>query len=79
MMSLLENSAIQTKTSRPSPPTPFISELTQQGRVVRRPVSANPGLNFNPGLFFFSSKAFSQTILSILFRVANHQIVDKKN
>ena len=47
--------------------------------VVRRPISANPGLNFNPGLSFFSSKAFSRTILSILFRVANHQIVDKKN
>ena len=30
------------------------------GRVVRRPVSANPGLNFNPGFFFFSSKAFSR-------------------
>ena len=26
--------------------------------VVRRPISANPGLNFNPGLFFFSSKHF---------------------
>ena len=49
------------------------------GPVVRRPISANPGLNFNPGLSFFSSKAFSRTILSILFRVANHQIVDKKN
>ena len=46
---------------------------------VRRPISANPELNFNPGLFFFSSKAFSRTIFSILFRVANHQIVDKKN
>ena len=43
-----------------------------QGRVVRRPVSANPGLNFNPGLFFFSSKAFSRKIFSILFRVFNH-------
>ena len=50
-----------------------------QGPVVRRPISANPGLNFNPSLFFFSSKAFSRTIFSILFRVANHQIVDKKN
>ena len=49
------------------------------GRVVRRPVSANPGLNFNLGLFFFSSKAFSLKIFSILFRVANRQIVDKKN
>ena len=25
-----------------------------QDPVVRRPISANPGLNFNPGLFFFS-------------------------
>ena len=49
------------------------------GRVVRRPVSANPRLNFNPGLFFFSSKAFSQKNFSILFRVGNNQIVDKKN
>ena len=50
-----------------------------QNLVVRRPISANPGSNFNPGLFFFSSKAFSRTIFSIIFRVANHQIVDKKN
>ena len=48
------------------------------GRVVRRPVSANPGLNFNPGFFFFSSKAFSRKIFSILFRVFNHQIVEKR-
>ena len=26
-----------------------------QGPVVRRPISANPGLNFNPGFFFFCS------------------------
>ena len=54
----------------------FIKNL---GPVVRRPISAYPGLNFNPGLFFFSSKPFSRTIFSIIFRVANHQIVDKKN
>ena len=53
--------------------------ITALGRVVRRPVSANPGLNFNPGLFFFSSKAFSRKIFSILFRVFNHQIVDQNN
>ena len=56
---------------------PFTLRLL--GRVVRRPVSANPGLNFNPGLFFFSSKAFSRKISPILFRVFNHIIVDKKN
>ena len=43
------------------------------------PVSANPGLNFNPGFFFFLSKALSRIIFSILFRVSNHQIVDKEN
>ena len=50
-----------------------------QGPVVRRPISANLGLNFNPGPFFLSSKAFPRTTFSILFLVANHQIVDKKN
>ena len=28
-----------------------------QGSVLRRPVSANPELNFSPGIFFFCSKA----------------------
>ena len=54
----------------------FIKKL---GPVVRRPISAYPGLNFNPGLFFFSSKPFSRTIFSITFRVANHQKKKKKN
>ena len=49
------------------------------GPVVWMPVSANPGLNFNPGFFFFLSKALSRIIFSILFRVSNHQIVDKEN
>ena len=54
-------------------------KIIVQGQVVQRPVSANPRLNFNPDLFFFSSKAFSQKIFSTLRRVTNHQIVDKKN
>ena len=37
----------------------------KQGPVVRTNVSANPGLNFNQGLFFFSSKALSQVIFYI--------------
>ena len=57
----------------------IVGKSSRLGSVVRRPIIANPGLNFNPGLFFFSSKAFSRTIFSILFRVANHQIVDKNN
>ena len=50
-----------------------------QGPVVRRPISANPGLNFNPGFFFFCSKVFSQVISSLFFRASNHQIVGRKN
>ena len=49
------------------------------GQVVRRPINANPGLNFNLGFFFFCSKAFSPIIFSILSRASNHQIVGKKN
>ena len=44
-----------------------------QGLVVRTPVSGNPGF------VFFLSKALSQIIFSILFRVSNHQIVGKEN
>ena len=57
----------------------FASETWILGPVVLRPISTKPGLNLNPGLFFFSSKAFSRRIFSSLFRLANHQIVDKKN
>ena len=50
------------------------------GPVVRRPVSANPGLNFILGFFFFCSEAFSRIIISILFRAfSTYQIVGKKN
>ena len=42
-------------------------------------VSANPGLNFNPGSFIFLSKALFQVIFSFRFRVSNHQIVGKEN
>ena len=49
------------------------------GPVVRTPVSANLGLNFNPGFFFFLSKALSRIVFSIHFRVSNHPIVDKEN
>ena len=49
------------------------------GPVVRRPISANLGLNFDPGFFFFCSKAFSPIIFSIIFRASNYQTVDKAN
>ena len=46
--------------------------IKDQGPVVRRPISANPGLNFNPGFFFFCSKAFSQIIFPIPFTASTH-------
>ena len=42
-----------------------------QGPVVRTPVNANPGLNFNLGFFFLSSKALSRVIFYILFISSN--------
>ena len=51
----------------------------QLGPVVQMPVSANPGLNFNPGFFFYLPKALSRIIFSLLFRVSNHQIVSQDN
>ena len=55
------------------------NSLNNQGPVVRMQVSANPGLNFNPGSFIFLSKALFQVIFSFRFRVSNHQIVGKEN
>ena len=50
-----------------------------QGPVVQKPISANPGVKFNPGFFFLYSKAFCRITFSVIFRASNHQIVDKKD
>ena len=50
-----------------------------QGPVVRRPISANPGLNFNPDFFILFSKASSRIFFSFLFSSSNYQTVDKKD
>ena len=42
-------------------------------------LALNPGVEFNPGFFFFCSKAFPWLIFSVIFRASNHQLVDKKN
>ena len=42
-------------------------------------ISANPGLNFNMGVFFFCLKAFYRKIFPIVFRASSIQIVDKKS
>ena len=48
------------------------------GPVVQRPISANPGLNFNPGCFLSLFKSLFRTIF-LLFRAANYQLVDKNS
>ena len=47
------------------------------GPVVRKSISTNQGLNFNPGFYFYCSKTFSPIISCIVYRASNHQIVDK--
>ena len=49
------------------------------GPIVRRPISAYPGVKFIPGILFLCSKAFSRIIFSVILRASNHQLVDKKN
>ena len=34
-----------------------MEEFKSLGPVVQRPISANPGLNFNPGFYILYSKA----------------------
>ena len=52
----------------------FSRPFSDLGPVVPGPISANPGLNFNPGYFFFCSKVFSPVISSLLFIASNHQL-----
>ena len=42
-------------------------EITDLDPVVQRPISVNPGLNFNSGFFFVCSRAFPRIIFSQLF------------
>ena len=74
-----QRNALVTGNCHPNPNPGETWGIRQLGRVVRKPVSASPGLNFNPGFFIFLSKAFSRIIFSFLFRVSNHQIVGKEN
>ena len=48
-------------------------------RVVRRPIIANPGLNFNSGFFFLCLKAFSRIIFPIPYIASNKQIAVQRN
>ena len=50
-----------------------------QGPVVRRPISANTGLNFNLDFFTPLLESLFGIIFSILCGASNHQILVKKN
>lgn len=47
------------------------------GQVVQRPISANPGLAFNPGFLFRLLKGSFSDIFSSVFKASNQQITDK--
>ena len=48
-----------------------------RGPVVQRPISSNPGLNFNPAFFISLFKSLFGKIFTILFRTSNDQIASK--
>ena len=56
---------------------PLLNQM-DQGPVVQRPISPNPGLNFNSGFFIPLSKSLLRKIFIILFRTSNDQIAGKK-
>ena len=49
------------------------------GPVFRKPISANPGLNFNLGFYTSLFDSLFGIIFSTLYGASNHQTVDKKN
>ena len=57
----------------------IITLINAQGPVVRRPISAYPGVKFNPRFFFLCLKAFSRITFSVILRASDHQLVDQKN
>ena len=46
------------------------------GPVVQRPISANPGLNFNLGFLIPLLKSLFGIIFSVLFEVSNSHTLD---
>ena len=49
------------------------------GPVVRRPISANPGLNFNLRFFIPLLKSLFGKIFSVLFKASSSHTLNKKN
>ena len=55
------------------------SKAENQGPVVRRPISANPGLNFNLRFFIPLLKSLFGKIFSVLFKASSSHTLNKKN
>ena len=53
--------------------------ITIQGPVVRRMISANPRLNFNLNFFIPLFKCLFRIVSGVLYRASNNHIRDKKN
>ena len=49
------------------------------GPVVRRPISVNPGLNFNLRFFIPLLKSLFGKIFSVFFKASNSHALDKNN
>ena len=49
------------------------------GPVVRRPISTNPGLNFNLRFFIPLLKSLFGKIFSVLFKASSSHTLNKKN
>ena len=60
-----------------TPPMRFKTKINQDlGPVVRRPISTNPGLNFNLGFLIPLLKSLFGIIFSVLFKVSNSHTLD---
>ena len=53
-------------------------EFIGLGPVVRRPISANSGVNFNPGFFIPLWSRLFEIISLFFFRASDNQILQKK-
>ena len=69
---------MEAKPPQPPPPPPTEKKAIHLDPVVQRPISANPGLNFNPGFYISLFKSRFGIILPIVLGAFNYQIVVKK-
>ena len=63
-----EEDVVESVTQRARRKNASAPERSQNNHLLAPVVCPNLGFNFNPGFFFFCSKAFSRIIFSLLFR-----------